>query len=220
MFYVNGNYKVGVPFKNLYSNPKLWYIGIDDMKKGLKFEAAESKVYKGFFGDKVVNSTLTNLNANMFLSTVEEVSNKLIEINNNLKLFYEENYEDMKQNYIDLITQLDELVNIFDLPFKYRNINDIYLLIEYVKNGRVDNWKEAINLLEVEKHQEKLLLKFDDLNLTISNLSNIIEKELDYSNLQLSNISNKLTSLNIKMQQSVFALTKIMRDTRLNLILK
>ena len=87
----------------------------------------------------------------MFLSTVEEVSNKLIEINNNLKLFYEENYEDMKQNYIDLITQLDELVNIFDLPFKYRNINDIYLLIASFN---------VYNLLEfmLEKSPSKIII--------------------------------------------------------------
>lgn len=218
MFFLNGNFYRGIPFKNLYNFPQNWHLFIIDQKKGIKFVAADTTVHKGFFGDIVSNHILQNLDASQFITTLDNLYIQLIERNNNLKAFYEKNFEIMKQNYIELILQLEELVDVFDLPMKYRNRNDIYLLIQYIKDGRVDNWKEAINLLELEKHQQKLILKFDDLNLAISNLSSIINKELHTTNAQLSNISDKLLSINYKMIQSSYALTQIMHDTRLNLI--
>ena len=220
MFFLNPEGGNGIPFRTLYEFPDKWSLLVSDRNKGIDFYAGDTKVMSGLFFDDVKINLLSDLNAHEFIYTFENLCNQLIERNNSLKKLYEDRFDEMKQNFIGLMKNFEELVKTFDLPYKYRNVNDIYLLIEYIKNGRVDNWKEAINLLELEKHQQKLLLKLEDLNLTISNLSNIIDRELNSINLQLSNVSNKLTLLNNKMQESTYALKRIMYDTRYNLIWK
>lgn len=220
MFFLNWNYERGIPFKNLYNYPNNWFLLVKDQKNGTRFVAADTQVHKGIFGDRVSNNILLTLDATNFITTLDELSKQLIERHTCLEKFYLEHFDEMKQCFIELMEQMDKMIMAFDLPVKYRNIKDILLLIKYIRDGRVDNWKEAVNLLELEKYQENLLLKLENINITISNLNSIIENGLSMTNEQLSNISTELMSLNSKMNENIYALRKIMNYERLNLIFK
>lgn len=60
----------------------------------------------------------------------------------------------------------DDCVNNSQLPDTYWDINSIDKIIEYIKNKRADNLKEAINLLEDERIKLSHLGALDNINKT------------------------------------------------------
>lgn len=72
-------------------------------------------------------------------------------------------YEDARERFArEVSANMYKIYAIF--PKDYANPGDIKKLYSYLVNGRADNMKEAINLLEHENYQEEQNRRIEDLN--------------------------------------------------------
>ena len=152
-----------------------------------------------------------------------KLEEQLITRHNNLKKFYNDNFEYIRKLYIDAIETISILETKFNLPFKYRKVNYIIELIDIIMEGRADNWKEAANIFSFDQFAQNVVLGFKDLSNRLdtisSKLTDITSKlnSIDYGLRSLNNTTSKLCSAIMDCRE---ALINIMFDTRLDLIWK
>lgn len=87
---------------------------------------------------------------------LEEIENLETTLNKKIKTLSEKN----NVNLENFDTDNKEIINLFyALPENYQNEEDVSSLIFFIKNRRADNFKEAYEVLENEKHRQRLELE-------------------------------------------------------------
>lgn len=216
--YLDGNTKQGIAFEKVANNLKMWW-DLLLTRKSKSIFAGRTDVKKGLFGDKVTTVDIkSEFDINQFLTTYDYELGEMIRHYNAVTKYYTANCEEAIQNYKELLESADEMEQKFFIPHKYRKKEVLITLIEYIKDGRVDNWKEAVNLLMTEDFQKAALANLCNINQKLDDIRLVIEREMSKMNKTLSDISYKITDTNYKLFQCNNSLRKIMKDTRLNLL--
>lgn len=192
-----------------------WWLELADKNKVKRLYSYRNFCKQGLFFQKLERLRAEHIiNSSEFFNDVSTLYNEICERHRLLVFYYNNNFEEMKNVYVNLIKEVDELQKEFNLPIKYRDIGYISSLIEYIKDGRVDSWKEAINLLEKEIFQDKLLNAMDKISSIFKDIDEHLKTGLMNINTNLQRISLNIANLSATVQKSAVDIKKIQKDTR------
>ena len=211
-----GNLKIGYMWGAMHNNYGSWFEFAETSETYCSYV---SSVSKGLIFDKVTHNNNENtIKAAEFKKRVSDLYKQISERHKDIVTFYNANFDNMKQYYIELCDKVYEMEKVFNLPMKYRNSNYIAMLITYIKDGRVDSWKEAINLLEQEIYQNNVIKSLSNIANVLIDIDNNIKEGFEKTNSQLMNISIDISQISSNIFKCTENLRKIQKDTRFNLI--
>lgn len=147
--------------------------------------------------------TLFDSLSKMYNSIIEEYSN---------------NFETIKNEFIQLKEVSLELEKLFFLPYAYRDEKTIVYLINIIKDGRADNWKETINIYKDDLAKERIVHSLYSMENILLSLKEIIEDGMGVIVNSLRSIDNNLSSMCNQLDSINAKITNIMYDTRFSLI--
>lgn len=153
-----------------------------------------------------------------YLERFSSIKKCLIERHQLLMNLINSNFSNMKNYYLSLFDTIDQLEQHLNIPYKYRNINDIVKLIEYFKNGRCENLREAINILESENLQNIIIKSIDEMKNIVIEVGVMIKNELRNINSSLLKINENIDEIKRNVNLCQEELKNIMYDTRYQLI--
>ena len=213
---VQKKFKVGYPWAIMNESYENW---LNFAKTQEEYISVYDTVQKGMFFDKVQHTIIEKqISAEEFKKNIVTLYKQIKDRHKELVDFYNSNFEVMKKTYMELLSKIEELEEYFNLPLKYRRIDYIYNLITYINDGRVDSWKEAINLLETEIFQNNLITSMKNIEKTIANIDKTVSFSSIMLNSKLTNISQNISNISGVINSCNESLNKIQKDTRFNLI--
>lgn len=148
-------------FYNIYSN----HLGLLHYSKKIEFKTNllhfSSNLFYLFFWILLISIITYRINYNKKIGDFEQDRIKQIE---SIKKRLDNKIENISKIYNEKIELFDiqntKIIELFhSFPENYQNEYDISSLIFYIKNGRADNLKEAYEVLENEKHRQRLELE-------------------------------------------------------------
>ena len=215
-FCLPNNYATGWSFEQLGKKPSSMYQLAIDNKQLI---AVRDIIRRGVFGDKVLHEDASGfVDPNKLFGRIRDLRNQVLERHKEVVQYYIDNFEKVKNIYIETIKLIKDLEKEFLLPQKYRNTASLQRLITYIEHGRVDSWKEAVNLFETEQFREGVTTQLSNINNTLNSIDSNLKAGLFVISNQLHSINGKLAELNGQMSVCKEALTNIMFDTRYSLI--
>lgn len=72
-----------------------------------------------------------------------------------------------------------------EIPNRYFNINDLYLMYSYLNEFRAENFKEAANLLAEEKHRSDVMYNQQTMNQTLETIKGNVQYQSVISTINL-----------------------------------
>lgn len=137
------------------------------------------------------------------LKTCRDSVLDVVDSHNKLMDYCEANFDVISDVYGSIYESCLELEKEFYLPYKYREASSILDLIEMVKDGKAETWKELVNLYDTNEYRTAVCEKLDVINNKLDNIQNILVVgfkatigQLSVMNEQLSVIGDKMNSIN------------------------
>lgn len=181
----------------------------------IKMQSAE----RGFIAYKYKFDYVTSsFQVDAIMSFIKNKVGLYKERHNKLIAYYEEHFDEAMENYKKLAEEIIELNKVFSLPDDYRKLSSLSYLINCFKNGRADSWKEAVNLLELEKNLSNISFKLDMISSELRILRADLQVSLTQIGMGLLHISDSLSSINDNLINVNAGVKQIMYDTRYSLI--
>lgn len=91
----------------------------------------------------------------------------------------------------DFKIAVKELENSFFVPYKYRNLQTLHIMIDLLESGQAENWKELANLYDTHQFRESVKLSFNEINERLSNIESLYHE----TNEHLAKMNKTLTSI-------------------------
>lgn len=180
------------------------------------YKVTERKAFLGLKFDKelIADSPAINRRIQELLSQNRE----------KYKRVYLEKIEPFIDEKVQLLNEsikgMDYLNETFPMPKKYRTIQDLYNMLELVKDKRVLSRKELLDKYDTDVYREDSLKKLDNIGKSIQDLSmvvisgiNLISSQLSSIQDIMSNVNANIGSINIKISNMSSSLNRISTNT-------
>lgn len=166
-------------------------------------QSSKSDKLSNLLNESMLNNTINELKELNYDSDLKEaLISRLYQLKTNYKEFLNKidisikNYTNtITNNIYNLIQLREELRKEFPIPARYENETSIRQLLSLALDGRCDNLKEAINLLEDEKFKAQVINSLNQLNNNLTIQSQVLIAGFNTLSLQQQQINNKLTTI-------------------------
>lgn len=188
---------------------KFPYYGLDDYRNsvyGLKFETDGLHFGQVFMSQRTVLFSAKRKCYRLYYVPFTDIEKNLKSIEqhfeNTYKLYIKNKVSPLIKNAVDSLNKLVsyriELEQLLPLPIQYRDEKSIYCLMQLFYDGKVENMKEALNLLDTQKYREEVIEKLGNIENQFNYIKNIVTRtylKVDYIHESLNKINENINTL-------------------------